>query len=68
MPSAFWSRYVAIRTNAATVTAAICAGGCMITSALVASRRSVSRADRRMTGVPSLPPSRCAVKAAAAGC
>ena len=36
MPSANMSRYVAIRTNAATVIAAVCAGGSMITSAQVA--------------------------------
>jgi len=50
MPSANTSRYVAIRTIAATVIAAVCAGGSMITSAQVAHRRSISRADHRMIG------------------
>jgi len=51
MPFAINGRYVAIRTNAATVIAAVCAGGSMITSALVAVCRSVSHADHRMTGM-----------------
>jgi hypothetical protein len=68
MPFAISGRYVAIRTNAATVIAAVCAGGSMITSALVAVCQSVSHADHRMIGMHQ--PRHCGgqVKIAAAGC
>ena len=66
------SRYVAIRTSAATVIAAVCAGGSMITSAQVAQAlrvcRSISRADHRMIGAHNVVPLRRSVKAVVARC